>query len=356
MTNKSKKINEGVLDFGKKMIAKATNVDKWHELMRAKYGKQKWDAYWKENRNNSGWDKILNLGFNESNINEGIDDLIANHDPKQLVIASPPAGSYPWVWKMGDDGRPVAIMKGGLTTVDVSKLVRAGALYTRDGVKAGFEKLKSRVNESKQLTEGVLDEMDDDGFMAKRQLYDIAKYAIALHKMIQDTDNLEPWIQAKITKAEDYIDTIKHYMEYKDVRDADATADVMAPDIADIDSVGSELDAIAPEDEVMEGDPEEGSTLDGWDILRMASTRGLISKDSYNAPSDELMDVAYWFADELGPQHEIGSSDVSIWMKQFAREVKSAGLMLDGGNAHLYESEMKAENIFKNMTKDLRKK
>jgi hypothetical protein len=65
-----------------------------------------------------------------------------------------------------------------------------------------------------EIMEGVLDDTDDDGWMAKSELYKLAKYAIALHGMIQDTDNLEPWVASKITKASDYISTVKHYMEY----------------------------------------------------------------------------------------------------------------------------------------------
>ena len=68
-----------------------------------------------------------------------------------------------------------------------------------------------------KLKEGVLDASDEDGWMAKEQLYKIAQYAIKLHQMIGDTDNLEPWIQAKITKSADYMGSIKHYMEYEQV-------------------------------------------------------------------------------------------------------------------------------------------
>ena len=66
-----------------------------------------------------------------------------------------------------------------------------------------------------QINEGVLDDTDEDGWMAKSQLYKAAKYAIKLHSMISDQDNLEPWVQAKITKASDYLQVVKHYMEYE---------------------------------------------------------------------------------------------------------------------------------------------
>ena len=71
------------------------------------------------------------------------------------------------------------------------------------------------MSENKKIKEGVLDASDEDGWMAKEQLYKTAQYAIKLHQLIGDTDNLEPWVQAKITKAADYLGSIKHYMEYE---------------------------------------------------------------------------------------------------------------------------------------------
>ena len=32
--------------------------------------------------------------------------------------------------------------------------------------------------------------------------------------MLQDETQLEAWVQAKLTKAADYIKTVKHYVEY----------------------------------------------------------------------------------------------------------------------------------------------
>ena len=80
-----------------------------------------------------------------------------------------------------------------------------------------------------QVNEGVLDDMDEDGWMAKSQLYQAAKYAIELHKMIQDTDNLEPWVQSKISKAADYLSSVKHYMEYESVNSYPGEATEEAP-------------------------------------------------------------------------------------------------------------------------------
>jgi len=57
-------------------------------------------------------------------------------------------------------------------------------------------------------------EIDEEGRMAKRQLSDIAEYAAELSEMLSDETQLEAWVQAKLTKAADYIKTVKHYVEY----------------------------------------------------------------------------------------------------------------------------------------------
>ena len=49
--------------------------------------------------------------------------------------------------------------------------------------------------------------------MAKTQLIHIAKYAIAMAKGLEDNQELESWVQSKITLAEDYISKVKHYLE-----------------------------------------------------------------------------------------------------------------------------------------------
>lgn len=57
-----------------------------------------------------------------------------------------------------------------------------------------------------------------EGRMAKSQLYRAAEYASELEQLIQDGDELDAWVQAKITKASDYLSSVKHYLYYKNVR------------------------------------------------------------------------------------------------------------------------------------------
>lgn len=56
---------------------------------------------------------------------------------------------------------------------------------------------------------------DDEGAMAKADLYKLANYSLKLFKQMHDGDQLEAWVQAKITKAADYIASVYHYLEYE---------------------------------------------------------------------------------------------------------------------------------------------
>ena len=56
--------------------------------------------------------------------------------------------------------------------------------------------------------------MDDlEGEMVKDQLLHIAKYAIAMASKLEDDQELEGWVQSKITLAKDYVSKVKHYLE-----------------------------------------------------------------------------------------------------------------------------------------------
>ena len=56
-------------------------------------------------------------------------------------------------------------------------------------------------------------EYDQEGDMAKGDLNRAADAALELESILSDSDNLPEWVQAKITKALDYLDTARDYMK-----------------------------------------------------------------------------------------------------------------------------------------------
>lgn len=59
-------------------------------------------------------------------------------------------------------------------------------------------------------------EYDNEGEMAKTQLRGILSDAEHMISMFDDEDNLPEWVQNKITKAADYLNSAHRYMMNKD--------------------------------------------------------------------------------------------------------------------------------------------
>ena len=55
----------------------------------------------------------------------------------------------------------------------------------------------------------------NEGRLAKSQLYKMMNYAHYLHDLINDDMDLPEWVEAKITKASDYLGAVKHHLEYE---------------------------------------------------------------------------------------------------------------------------------------------
>jgi hypothetical protein len=150
------------------------------------------------------------------------------------------------------------------------------------------------------LVEGVLDDADEDGWMAKSQLYKLAKYAIGLHGMISDTDNLEPWIQAKITRASEDLSSVKHYMEYNEVNASpwdgpEQTPMAVGEDMHDVDEhkmLAKHLMDMAKEDDAdeygMDGDyfREVARAVMGHDPMEIRAA----ILDGDTSPREQVLD------------------------------------------------------------------
>jgi hypothetical protein len=61
------------------------------------------------------------------------------------------------------------------------------------------------------------DYTDEEGKMAKSDLLKISKYAIKLFNMLDNQTQLEGWVQAKLTKASDYLSSVFHYLEGEEI-------------------------------------------------------------------------------------------------------------------------------------------
>jgi len=112
----------------------------------------------------------------------------------------------------------------------------------------------------RQMGNGMLPngEIDDEGRMAKRQLSDIAEYAQELSGMLSDETQLEAWVQSKLTKAADYIKTVKHYVEYGMEEGAyDGSMAQMTPEMPKMDPIAGEIGEFPLEKPEMDSEDDD---------------------------------------------------------------------------------------------------
>ena len=69
---------------------------------------------------------------------------------------------------------------------------------------------------------------DHEVSMARKDVQRLAKYSLELEQMlnnVSEEEGLQGWVQAKITKAADYISSVKHYMEGDTVEESETVTE-----------------------------------------------------------------------------------------------------------------------------------
>lgn len=108
----------------------------------------------------------------------------------------------------------------GMSAVDALALVgqELESLYGNQGVAedvAEEQKLEEcgDYNDEESVSDQDRGEYDYEGAMAKDDLYTIIRAARRLNGMLDDDENMPEWVQSKINKAADYVDTAADYIE-----------------------------------------------------------------------------------------------------------------------------------------------
>ena len=73
----------------------------------------------------------------------------------------------------------------------------------------------------KNIKEDDLKQHDDESDMAKSQLSSIHTNAVKLLDMIESNDQLDAWVQSKLTKAQDYLQSVYDYMKSQNAEKED---------------------------------------------------------------------------------------------------------------------------------------
>ena len=210
-------------------------------------------------------------------------------------------------------------------------------------------------------------EYDDEGDMAKNELYTMIRSARKLIGMLDDADNMPEWTQKKITKATDYVDTAADYIssqKERGVMEQGVAADIsgLGPDaqslilklrrdveekrlhptpqavLAAARELAGDMEfaplllvqqVLGKSKGVAEGSREPSPVVRAVLHRIMMQHTGLLGQygpERVMAAVDELADRV-----NIGPDDEIGSSDVSAYVREVERALSNPDLSEQGG-------------------------
>lgn len=93
----------------------------------------------------------------------------------------------------------------------------------------------SRISEEDEVTVNSIDnEPNDEIDSIKKDLYQMGKYCVELHRMLSNMDSTDfpHWWQAKLIKAKDYISAAKHYLENENANTDQRDIDYVEPSVS----------------------------------------------------------------------------------------------------------------------------
>jgi hypothetical protein len=137
--------------------------------------------------------------------------------------------------------------RAAMGAVNAVHSVAGGIKNTVKDVKDASKNVKKAYAEE-TVTEDV--DYDYEGEMAKAELRAICDKADQLADMMSDDQQLEAWLQSKISRAKDYIDAVYDYMMYRDKPAADMPAPTQSSSMAS--TYGSFLNRMGEETEIEE--------------------------------------------------------------------------------------------------------
>ena len=194
-------------------------------------------------------------------------------------------------------------MDEGKSKEDTIKFTKAlmAKLHDKGEVKVDGTKVIFKEADTSQDTQLALPEpdaqdflgddgMDYEGGMAKSQMLKMKKYAMALCDMVDDESQLEAWVQAKITKASDYMSSVYHYLDYQKSKMNEAVGDV----IPDGEWQKLDIEWIIDEPDVNRADYQEGPLYGTTEDGRAFESYGYWtpSEDEYTPlPDEEVVEV-----------------------------------------------------------------
>ena len=188
--------------------------------------------------------------------------------------------------------------------------------------------MRDIITKLEELNEGLADmaheaEKDHEVQMARSDCYKSAKYAVAIHKMLKDVSEMEGidgWVASKITKAADYLGSVKHYMEGQAMSDVELAVVPVAGDMTDAMTM--------PQESIAEGRLSMRQ-LASMDKDKVRQIEAMVGPESKYADMGDYQEALYNAARKLGLVESEEIDEGRMSMRQLASMDKDAARKIE---------------------------
>ena len=188
--------------------------------------------------------------------------------------------------------------------------------------------MRDIITKLEELNEGLADmaheaEKDHEVQMARSDCYKSAKYAVAIHKMLKDVSEMEGidgWVASKITKAADYLGSVKHYMEGQAMSDVELAVVPVAGDMTDAMTM--------PQESIAEGRMSMRQ-LASMDKDAARKIEAMVGPESKYADMGDYQEALYNAARKLGLVESEEIDEGRMSMRQLASMDKDAARKIE---------------------------
>lgn len=151
--------------------------------------------------------------------------------------------------------------------------------------KGAWKHKGQRVKEHQDIDIRDQGEYDREGDMAQQQLHTVVDAARELHSILASDENLPEWVQSKITKALDYIDTARDYVKSSHAEREEGVAEASYSAKAaragkDIGKPGKAFAKIAKSAGERYGSKERGEKVAGAVLAKLRAKEGVEEETS----------------------------------------------------------------------------
>jgi flagellar biosynthesis/type III secretory pathway chaperone len=170
---------------------------------------------------------------------------------------------------------------------------------------------------------------DDESDMAKSQLKSIQSNASKLMSMIDNNEQLDAWVQAKITKAEDYLNSVEGYLKGEETEQYGLYENVNESLAKKVEEIIKAITTLHNNTLKNQNIPEidKKGLLRAFDILKadletvITNLKGGLS-ENIKTYEEDLLDIILTYVKDPEDAEEYSKSDMEIWPSYVVANVK----------------------------------